>query len=191
MFVPQVSFLHLWAWTFIAVIIHVLVDIFNAYGTQAIRPFSSKWVAHGFINTFDPYIFFMHIIGIIAWLLGAEPGFTWLVIYTVLLLYYVKRYIDKREIVKELYNYFPNIEKITTSPTIKQNYWKITVTTSEHFYVGTVENGHIKIHDELDRKSTRLNSSHVAISYAVFCLKKKMNGGGRVDKEGVGEEAKA
>src|SRR5439155_23403422 len=28
---------------------------------------------------------------------------------------------------------------------------------------------------EEDRKSTRLNSSHVAISYAVFCLKKKKN----------------
>src|SRR5690625_1409460 len=28
-------------------------------------------------------------------------------------------------------------------------------------------------HLNLDRKSTRLNSSHVAISYAVFCLKKK------------------
>src|SRR5690625_5495771 len=27
----------------------------------------------------------------------------------------------------------------------------------------------------LDRKSTRLNSSHVANSYAVFCLKKKRN----------------
>src|SRR5690625_5542522 len=26
---------------------------------------------------------------------------------------------------------------------------------------------------KIDRKSTRLNSSHVAISYAVFCLKKK------------------
>src|SRR5437868_8558012 len=26
---------------------------------------------------------------------------------------------------------------------------------------------------DLDRKSTRLNSSHVSISYAVFCLKKK------------------
>src|SRR5690625_6132125 len=26
-----------------------------------------------------------------------------------------------------------------------------------------------------DRKSTRLNSSHVAISYAVFCLKKKIS----------------
>src|SRR5207253_9055056 len=28
-------------------------------------------------------------------------------------------------------------------------------------------------HEAGDRKSTRLNSSHVAISYAVFCLKKK------------------
>src|SRR5690242_21554008 len=27
----------------------------------------------------------------------------------------------------------------------------------------------------LDRKSTRLNSSHMSISYAVFCLKKKKN----------------
>src|SRR5690606_40205874 len=27
--------------------------------------------------------------------------------------------------------------------------------------------------NEIDRKSTRLNSSHVKISYAVFCLKKK------------------
>src|SRR2546426_11649352 len=28
-------------------------------------------------------------------------------------------------------------------------------------------------HKERDRKSTRLNSSHLVISYAVFCLKKK------------------
>src|SRR5690349_8629869 len=34
--------------------------------------------------------------------------------------------------------------------------------------VGVLEH----IHDQ-DRKSTRLNSSHVEISYAVFCLKKK------------------
>src|SRR2546426_8294654 len=29
------------------------------------------------------------------------------------------------------------------------------------------------LHDGPDRKSTRLNSSHLVISYAVFCLKKK------------------
>src|SRR5437870_10598952 len=32
---------------------------------------------------------------------------------------------------------------------------------------------HRRRRDLEDRKSTRLNSSHVAISYAVFCLKKK------------------
>src|SRR5436309_5888856 len=32
---------------------------------------------------------------------------------------------------------------------------------------------------ERDRKSTRLNSSHVKISYAVFCLKKKRRAAGR------------
>src|SRR5260221_6691385 len=31
------------------------------------------------------------------------------------------------------------------------------------------------IGDQQDRKSTRLNSSHTVISYAVFCLKKKSN----------------
>src|SRR2546421_9016267 len=33
--------------------------------------------------------------------------------------------------------------------------------------------GRCEIHTKVDRKSTRLNSSHDQISYAVFCLKKK------------------
>src|SRR5207253_8710973 len=33
----------------------------------------------------------------------------------------------------------------------------------------------VSIETRADRKSTRLNSSHVAISYAVFCLKKKQH----------------
>src|SRR5437773_9220275 len=32
---------------------------------------------------------------------------------------------------------------------------------------------HPLVINHLDRKSTRLNSSHITISYAVFCLKKK------------------
>src|SRR2546430_11214425 len=35
----------------------------------------------------------------------------------------------------------------------------------------------------LDRKSTRLNSSHSQISYAVFCLKKKKKKASRVRRE--------
>src|SRR5690554_2463463 len=44
-------------------------------------------------------------------------------------------------------------------------------------FVGNIRSGHfnclcLSIYTP-DRKSTRLNSSHVRISYAVFCLKKK------------------
>src|SRR5438105_7811784 len=43
---------------------------------------------------------------------------------------------------------------------------------------------------ELDRKSTRLNSSHERISYAVFCLKKKKNADEQLAKKGSGKGGK-
>src|SRR5947207_8842253 len=43
----------------------------------------------------------------------------------------------------------------------------ITLPTRQH------DDGYERPPRDLDRKSTRLNSSHTVISYAVFCLKKK------------------
>src|SRR2546426_11059827 len=43
-----------------------------------------------------------------------------------------------------------------------------------NFLNGTPE-GQAYVASHGDRKSTRLNSSHLVISYAVFCLKKKKN----------------
>src|SRR5256885_6784213 len=45
-----------------------------------------------------------------------------------------------------------------------------TEATSEWVFPAQTKSGHI---ESSDRKSTRLNSSHLVISYAVFCLKKK------------------
>src|SRR5206468_12069574 len=39
-------------------------------------------------------------------------------------------------------------------------------------YLGSNQESRWEIYKQLDRKSTRLNSSHDQISYAVFCLKK-------------------
>src|SRR5207249_8007307 len=44
------------------------------------------------------------------------------------------------------------------------------VFNGEFELIAGIQNGKVKAGD---RKSTRLNSSHVSISYAVFCLKKK------------------
>src|SRR5256885_13301365 len=43
------------------------------------------------------------------------------------------------------------------------------------FGLGIRQVGESTAKDLADRKSTRLNSSHLVISYAVFCLKKKNN----------------
>src|SRR5688572_32210784 len=45
--------------------------------------------------------------------------------------------------------------------------------TDEDVIVITAQRHRTQEHNRRDRKSTRLNSSHSQISYAVFCLKKK------------------
>src|SRR5690606_42028280 len=52
------------------------------------------------------------------------------------------------------------------------NDWAAIKKNATQSYAEAIREGHFKTKD---RKSTRLNSSHVKISYAVFCLKKKKN----------------
>src|SRR5690625_5771752 len=49
----------------------------------------------------------------------------------------------------------------------------LNLTFGTNFVVSNHPDGKGRDNKVRDRKSTRLNSSHVAISYAVFCLKKK------------------
>src|SRR5690606_7089432 len=54
----------------------------------------------------------------------------------------------------------------------KIHYENISVSSGEVYGDVIAESSSLK-NINIDRKSTRLNSSHVKISYAVFCLKKK------------------
>src|SRR5690606_40203376 len=56
---------------------------------------------------------------------------------------------------------------------VSKNIIHITNTVSTKTYTLVTTPNHFFFLRLLDRKSTRLNSSHVKISYAVFCLKKK------------------
>ncbi|MDQ0231744.1 metal-dependent hydrolase [Metabacillus malikii] len=151
LFFPESNLLHLWLWTLLAISLHVFVDIFNAYGTQALRPFSKKWVALGMINTFDPFIFTVHVIGIIIWLLGAHPGYTFLTVYAVLITYYIIRFIMQRRIIQCLHQKIPDIEQVIISPTMRFRQWHIAVTTKSKFYVARAVHGKINFLDEFER----------------------------------------
>lgn len=150
-FFPETNLFHLWIWTFIAVFLHVFVDIFNAYGTQALRPFSSKWVALGIINTFDPFIFGFHVIGLIFWAFGAHPGYTFLVIYAILIIYYLLRFRARRKVYKEVQKLIPDAKEIIIAPTMKFRHWRIAVMNKHQFFVGRAANSDITIIDQFNR----------------------------------------
>src|SRR3712207_5929657 len=57
-------------------------------------------------------------------------------------------------------------------------YWEVITRERRGDYLGAT----VQVIPHIDRKSTRLNSSHANISYAVFCLKKKN------EQEETGEE---
>jgi inner membrane protein len=150
-FFTDANLLHLWAWTFAAVFIHVFVDIFNAYGTQALRPFSNKWVALGVINTFDPFIFGIHVLGIFIWILGANPGVTFLLMYAVIIGYYFMRYMAKKKVLVEVRTIIPDATEIIIAPTMRFHHWRIAAMNREQFFVGKALKDKVEILDRFQR----------------------------------------
>lgn len=150
--IPDVSFLHLWLWTFLAVFLHVFVDIFNAYGTQAFRPFSRKWVALGIINTFDPFIFILHCIGIVLWIIGANPVITFSIMYLIIIGYYIARYLLQRAVKNAVRSTIPDEQYVIVAPTMRFFQWRVAAASKTHYYVGKAYGRSINIYDKFEIK---------------------------------------
>src|SRR5205807_5776984 len=69
---------------------------------------------------------------------------------------------------------------------------KTTATAKESAFhhVDVLDRYRAAVAEIKDRKSTRLNSSHLVISYAVFCLKKKKKNKKRMKKEKIKTKTK-
>src|SRR5690606_39396126 len=78
-------------------------------------------------------------------------------------LHYAKQFPDQKFAIVD-YSYDPPVENIRDI---------LFATDEAAFLAGYLAAGMTQTGRQPDRKSTRLNSSHVKISYAVFCLKKK------------------
>src|SRR5690625_5574702 len=79
----------------------------------------------------------------------------------------VRKSVEEEEILTNLHRFDPAIFPLTTQPVYLDNEIIGAVWTRIHL------ERKLNAVNSIDRKSTRLNSSHVATSYAVFCLKKK------------------
>src|SRR5699024_11461199 len=98
----------------------------------------------------------------------------------------LKRVIMNKKNIKDSQNFITskrNVDKIMTNISLNEHDNIFEIGSGKgHFtlelvqrcnFVTAIEIDHKLCKTTEDRKSTRLNSSHVSISYAVFCLKKK------------------
>lgn len=152
LFLPNASLLPVWAWSFFAVFLHVFVDIFNAYGTQALRPFSHKWVALGVINTFDPIIFTLHVIALIPLLYGVSAVNLIIPLYISLFVYYLLRFAVKAAVKRAVINTVPNATEVIIAPTMRFFQWRIAASSNDFHFVGRAYGRSITIYDRFPIK---------------------------------------
>lgn len=151
-FFPESSFFHLFMWTFLAVILHVVFDLFNVYGTQAARPLSSNWISMDSIPLVDPFILGMHAIGF-ALIPFFEPGIIFSIIYIFILLHIVFRTFYARRIKKHLGLYYPEASRFKLIPRTDLLTWDFLIENEDEFIFGAYTAIRIKVEHKLPKHS--------------------------------------
>ncbi|CAM3050371.1 metal-dependent hydrolase [Paenibacillus sediminis] len=135
---PHVLILHVFLWTLLAVAIHIFIDLFNTYGTQAARPFSEKWISWNIIHIFDPFIFTTHVIAIGLWFFHiVPPAPLFICLYIILAMYYAWRTIvhfQKTKEVKEKDTHYMEGDRYFLIPTVSLRYWHVVKRRSDGSY---------------------------------------------------------
>ncbi|SEN73562.1 metal-dependent hydrolase [Lihuaxuella thermophila] len=139
LFFPATHHLHLWFWAFLAVFIHVFIDLFNTYGTQALRPISNRWISWDVLNIFDPFIFIIHLAGFVLWWsLAVNPGYIFAVVYLVLIAYVAWRTWVHHKLVIWLKKQVNEPGRYTVTPSIKWNVWNMIVEQPDLVKMGEI-----------------------------------------------------
>lgn len=146
---------HIALWVFIAVAFHVFTDLFNAYGTQAFRPFTEKWISWNIIHIFDPILFSAHVIAIFIWSVRlAPPEVVFPSMYVLLAGYYVWRtaahWVVRRRVKLQDTLYDPKHEYLII-PTIHLYVWNVVKSKGDgHYTLGEYKNHTLRWIDEVD-----------------------------------------
>ncbi|MCG7410433.1 metal-dependent hydrolase [Paenibacillus sp. ACRRX] len=126
---PASNWQHTFAWTGFAVVLHVFTDLFNTYGTQAVRPFSEEWISWNIISLFDPFIFTTHLVAVTLWGFNIlSPILIFPVLYFVLIGYFVWRTLEHRRILRRMPQLDPEYndgERYTIIPTVAWSNWNV------------------------------------------------------------------
>ncbi|MFF2480800.1 metal-dependent hydrolase [Paenibacillus sp. NPDC058071] len=145
----SLPWLHVGGWVLLSVCVHVLTDLFNAYGTQAMRPFTDKWISWNIIHIFDPVIFATHVGAIVLWAIGAaSPALLFSLLYAFTAVYFIWRTVAQRatmRAVSKLDPYRKPTDATIVIPTISLANWNIVKRTEDGtFHIGDLRGGNLR-----------------------------------------------
>ncbi|WP_159886310.1 metal-dependent hydrolase [Paenibacillus puerhi] len=168
--------LHVTMWVFIAVAFHVFTDLFNTYGTQAVRPFSERWVSWNIIHIFDPFIFLSHVLAVFLWAVHAlPPQLIFPVLYSVIAVYYVWRTWVHYRLESRLYLQDPEHvpgERYTLIPTVHLYNWQIVKLKQDGSYrLGELKSGRIQWIDHVrcdEHPAVEASKSHPNVASFLY-----------------------
>ncbi|RKJ36737.1 metal-dependent hydrolase, partial [Butyricicoccus sp. 1XD8-22] len=112
--------------------------------------FSKKWVALGVINTFDPFIFGIHCVGIVLWVFGADPVITFGLMYVIIILYYFSRFAVQAAVKQAVRNTIQDEDFVIVAPTMRFFNWRVAAKSKTHYYVGRAYGRTVNIHDKIE-----------------------------------------
>ncbi|MCQ6558766.1 metal-dependent hydrolase [Paenibacillus mendelii] len=168
-------------WVLLAVVVHVFSDLFNTYGTQAMRPITDKWISWNIIHIFDPVIFSLHVIAIVLWALRlADPTIIFPYMYGLVILYYIWRTVAHHTLVKRMPQLDEDYHKGDTYmliPTVSLYDWNVVKSRPDgYFIIGDLRRGKLRWVDsahcadhpvvELSRNDPSIRSFLYFTSYA-------------------------
>lgn len=150
----DISWWHIGFWVLLSVVVHVFIDLFNSYGTQAYRPVSRQWVAWNIIHIFDPFIFSTHLLAILLWISGfASPTVIFPVLYGLLAVYYTWRTVVHRRLshkVPRVDASWKDGDRYTLMPTISLYRWNLVKQeASGTYHIGEWDHGNLRWLDSM------------------------------------------
>ncbi|MFK7697246.1 metal-dependent hydrolase [Paenibacillus sp. HJGM_3] len=149
------SLSHVALWVFIAVGFHVFSDLFNAYGTQAFRPFTERWISWNIIHIFDPIMFAAHVVAIFLWSVHlGPPEVIFPTLYVLLAGYYVWRTVAHWMVHRRVRLQDPQYDpahRYLIIPTIHLYVWNVVKVKGDgHYELGEYKNNMLRWIDKVD-----------------------------------------
>ncbi len=139
LFFPGVPWLTVWQWSYLAILLHVGLDMLTSYGTKAFWPLSGKMYALDILFIMDLFIIIIFGTGIIIGFTGnTGPLAIFRVVWGLTATYLVLRTLVRYRLKNALQAKFENARALSIIPTLHLLNWNFVAETDDIFLAGIV-----------------------------------------------------